>query len=245
LNQPGAKIPEFVLADRSRPFEPIELLDLIGGAESDDTPHFVACLLRVLGVSLCHASPLRDHVNENTNVRDHDQGDHPKRFAPTRNVMTPEQVAKDGDQQPEPHDEHEYREDVDQKVGKTETSVEEHRYLLFHDPRAKIAVINSYVRNIFRNCTLVHGRYPKVQYRQRFPAAYPCKLDLADFARYGVRAWLSCVVRLGGRQGPIGSTTVIDDAGRARTLISAGSSAELRECAARNQVHHRLPARPR
>jgi hypothetical protein len=50
--------------------------------------------------------------------------------------MTPEQVAKDGDKQPEPYDEHEYRYDVDKKVGKTETSFEEHRFLLFHDPRA-------------------------------------------------------------------------------------------------------------
>jgi hypothetical protein len=50
--------------------------------------------------------------------------------------MTPEQVAKDCNEQPEPDDEHEYRDNVDKKVGKTETSFEEHRFLLFHDPRA-------------------------------------------------------------------------------------------------------------
>ena len=39
-------------------------------------------------------------------------------------------------------------------------------------------VINSYLQNVVENCTLVHGRYPKVQYRHRFLAAYPHILDL-------------------------------------------------------------------
>src|SRR5258705_13892642 len=106
-------------------------MDLISSTDPDDTPHLVACLLRGLRISLRHASSLGDHVDEDADVRNQDQDDHPERFAPAGNVMTPEQVAKDCNEQPEPYDEHEYREDVDQKVGKTETSVEEHRRLLF------------------------------------------------------------------------------------------------------------------
>jgi hypothetical protein len=58
------------------------------------------------------------------------------------------------------------REDVDQEVGKTETSFEEHGDLLFSRSSCQSHVINSYVRNVVGNCTLVHRRYLKVQYRQ-------------------------------------------------------------------------------
>src|SRR5215467_10930119 len=105
-------MPEFVLVDRSRLLEAIELLNLISDAVSNDTPKLIACLLRIQSISLGHASRLEDHVGEHAKVRNQDQHDHPKRFAPAGNVMTPEQVAEDGDEQPEPYDEHEYREDV-------------------------------------------------------------------------------------------------------------------------------------
>src|SRR5262249_5254657 len=49
------------------------------------------------------------------------------RLDPAGNVMTPEQVAEDDDEQPEPDDEHEYREDVGQEVAECEAFSEEHR----------------------------------------------------------------------------------------------------------------------
>src|SRR5215831_12052182 len=124
-------MPEFVLGDRTRSLESIKFLDLISGTESDDTPQLFARLLGILGVSLRHASSLRDHVNKHADIREQDQADHPERFAPAGDVMTAEQIAENYNEQPEPHDEHEYREDVDKKVCTSETSIEEHRYLLF------------------------------------------------------------------------------------------------------------------
>ena len=41
--------------------------------------------------------------------------------------MTPEQVAKDDNQQPEPGDEHKHGENVGQKIGKSESTFEGHR----------------------------------------------------------------------------------------------------------------------
>jgi hypothetical protein len=41
--------------------------------------------------------------------------------------MTPEQVAKDNDQQPEAGDEHKHGENVGQKIGKSESTFEGHR----------------------------------------------------------------------------------------------------------------------
>src|SRR5262249_44607774 len=126
MNQPGAKIPEFVLADRPGFLEPIKLLQLISDTEPDDTPKLVAGLFRILGTSLRHAPCLEDQVREHAQIWDQDQDDDPERLAPAGNVMPSEQVGKDRDEQPEPEDEHEYREDVHQEVGKAEASVEQH-----------------------------------------------------------------------------------------------------------------------
>jgi hypothetical protein len=49
-----------------------------------------------------HASRLGDHVREDAKVGEHDQGDHPDRLDPAGDIMAPEQVAYDYDEQPEP-----------------------------------------------------------------------------------------------------------------------------------------------
>src|SRR3979411_142480 len=124
----GAKACELLIGDRSRFLEPIKLLDLVGSAETDDTPQFFARLLRLLAASFRHAPCLSDHVREYAKVGEHDQGYHPDRLDPAGYVVTTEQVAKDRDQQPEPDDEREYREGVGQEIAESETfCCEEHR----------------------------------------------------------------------------------------------------------------------
>jgi hypothetical protein len=124
----GAKACELLIGDRSRFLEPIKLLDLVGSAETDDTPQFFARLLRLLAASFRHAPCLSDHVCEYAKVGEHDQGYHPDRLDPAGYVVTTEQVVKDRDQQPEPDDEHEYREGVGQEIAESETfCCEQHR----------------------------------------------------------------------------------------------------------------------
>jgi hypothetical protein len=43
--------------------------------------------------------------------------------------MAAEQVARDGDEQPEPQDEHEYGKGIGDKVGECETTIEQHELL--------------------------------------------------------------------------------------------------------------------
>jgi len=84
--------------------------------------------LSLLGVPFGHAPCLSDQVSEYAKVGEHDQGYHPDRLDPAGYIMTTEQVAKDRDQQPEPDDEHEYRESIDQEVTERETFVDkQHR----------------------------------------------------------------------------------------------------------------------
>src|SRR6185437_2812507 len=69
-------------------------------------------MLHLLFVALRHAVMLGDQVDENAEVRQHDHEDDPCGFAPAREVATPEHVAEDGDQEPEPdhpREEHEHR----------------------------------------------------------------------------------------------------------------------------------------
>jgi len=102
LNQLGAQARELLISDRSRFLEPIELLDLVGNAVANHLAEFLARLLRLLAASLRHAPRLSDHVREDGKVGEHDQRYYPDCLAPTGNVMTPEQVAYDNDEQPEP-----------------------------------------------------------------------------------------------------------------------------------------------
>src|SRR5688572_3546068 len=112
LNQFGAKTCEFCLADRAGFLESFQLLDLIGDAESHDSPQFIACLLSLLAAPLRHAPSLGDHVHEQAEIRENKETYDPERFAPTGNILAPEQVTKDDNEQPEPYDEQEYRDNV-------------------------------------------------------------------------------------------------------------------------------------
>ena len=58
LHQFGAKSRELVLCDRSRLFKAVELLKLVGGAESNNVSQLVARLLGLLVGSLRHSSTL-------------------------------------------------------------------------------------------------------------------------------------------------------------------------------------------
>jgi hypothetical protein len=88
--------------------------------------------LRLLAVSLRHPPRLSDHVREYCKIGQHDQGYHPDRLAPAGYVVTPEQVAYHGDEEPEPQDEHEHGEGVGQEIAESEAfRKEEHRDLSF------------------------------------------------------------------------------------------------------------------
>jgi hypothetical protein len=71
---------------------------------------------------------LENHVCKHAKVREYNQGYHPDRLDLAGNIMTPEQVAKYCNEQPEPYDEHEYREGIGQEIAEGETFVEEHSH---------------------------------------------------------------------------------------------------------------------
>src|SRR5215468_4777871 len=131
-NQLVAQSSELLIGDRPRFFETIKLLDFVGSAEADRTPQLFTCLLRLLAASLRHAPRLSDHVREYRKIGEHDQRYHPDRLAPAGYVVTPEQVAYDDDEEPEPQDEHEYGEGVGQEIAESEAfRDEEHGELSF------------------------------------------------------------------------------------------------------------------
>ena len=101
-NQLGAEPRKLLIGDRCRLLEPIKLFDFVGNAEADRTAQLFPRLLRLLTVSLRHAPRLGDQVSEYAQVGKHNQTYHPYRLDPTGYVTTPEQVAKDCDEQPKP-----------------------------------------------------------------------------------------------------------------------------------------------
>ena len=58
LNEFGAKTRKLLIGDRSRFFERLKLLDLVGHTEANDTPKLVTGLLSLLTAAFGHASRL-------------------------------------------------------------------------------------------------------------------------------------------------------------------------------------------
>src|SRR5882757_1095668 len=85
--------------------------------------------LGLLLVALGHAAALREDVGKDADVGQHDEQDHPKHLAEAGYIMAAEQVARNGDEQPEPQDEHKYGKGVGDKVGECETTIEQHELL--------------------------------------------------------------------------------------------------------------------
>src|SRR5262249_11527459 len=101
-NQLGAQARELLIGDRSLFIHTIKLTHLVPPAVTDHSSKLVPRLLRLLAASFGHASRLGDHVREYRKIGEHNQGYHPDRLAPTGYVVTPEKVAYDDDEQPEP-----------------------------------------------------------------------------------------------------------------------------------------------
>src|SRR6516165_2353801 len=128
LHSSGAEPLIFLIGNRVRILQALEFLELIGHTEADHVAKLIARLLGPLVLPFRHPAVLRDQVDEHSQIGEYDQHDHPNHLGPTRHVPSAEQVAKDCDQQPEPQHEDEYREDVGQKVGKSETAWKQHAY---------------------------------------------------------------------------------------------------------------------
>src|SRR5215472_14060539 len=126
LHEPSAQPLIFLVGNCVRTLQPFELLELVGGAEPNHLPKLVASLLSPLLLPFSHPAVLRDQVYEYTQIREHNQHDHPDCLSPAGYVVTPEQVAKDRDQQPEPQHKDKYRKDVGQKVWEGETAWKQH-----------------------------------------------------------------------------------------------------------------------
>jgi hypothetical protein len=112
----GAKTRKFGVADRARFFQPIELFDFIRGTKANRAPKRLTRLLGLLHTAFRQAPSLRDQIRKDTDIRDQDQDDYPDCLAPARNVVASEKVARNRNEQPEPHDEDEYREDIHEEI---------------------------------------------------------------------------------------------------------------------------------
>src|SRR6516225_1596029 len=82
-------------------------------------------MLGLLHIALCHASSLKDQIGKDGNVWKDDQRYDPDGLDPTRNIVATEQIGKNSNQQPEPHDEDEYPQDIHQKIAIGETFLKE------------------------------------------------------------------------------------------------------------------------
>ena len=58
------------------------------------------CRLGFLGPALSHPGVVGDQVDQHANPRENDDKDHPRSLHPARNVVTPEEVDKNGDRDP-------------------------------------------------------------------------------------------------------------------------------------------------
>src|SRR5262249_41584961 len=72
LNEFGAKTRELLSGDGACLLEPIELLNLVGSAETHHTPQLLACLRSLLAASFGHASRLSYQVCEYAEIGEHD-----------------------------------------------------------------------------------------------------------------------------------------------------------------------------
>src|SRR5215469_15194118 len=97
--------------------------------------HIFARLLDPLALALGHPAMLRDQIDEDAQIGEYDQRDHPNRLRPAGYVVTTEQVAEDRDQQPEPQHENKDRQDVGEKIRKSETARKQHHYSRFSSAR--------------------------------------------------------------------------------------------------------------
>jgi catechol 2,3-dioxygenase-like lactoylglutathione lyase family enzyme len=131
---------EFIVRDRPGLLEPVEFLNFVRYAETDDISKLLACLLSPLDPSLSHASPLENHVHQHTQVGKQNYADYPKRLAPSGYVMAPEQVAENRYCQPEPNHEREHRQHIHEEVRKTKASGKKH----FHPPQHSSRKIPGY-----------------------------------------------------------------------------------------------------
>jgi hypothetical protein len=66
--EPRAQSCKFGVADGSRFFKSIELVNFICGAETNHAPKLITRLLSLLYIALCHPSPLKNQVGEDSNV---------------------------------------------------------------------------------------------------------------------------------------------------------------------------------
>src|SRR6516164_6922869 len=98
LHDSGAEALIFVVGNRVRILQPLELFDLVGGAETNHLAQLVASLLGPLILPLRHPAVLRDQVDEHPQIGEYDQRNHPNRLPPARHVTPAEQVAEHGDQ---------------------------------------------------------------------------------------------------------------------------------------------------
>ena len=116
LDELGAKTRKFGVADRSCLLQSIQLFDFICGTKANRAPKLLARLLSLLRIALSHAPSLRDQIRKDADIRNQDQDYYPDCLAPARNVVASEKVAGNRNEQPEPHDEDKYREDVHEEI---------------------------------------------------------------------------------------------------------------------------------
>jgi hypothetical protein len=116
LKELGTKTRKFGVADRPRFFQPIELFDFICGTKANHAPKLLTRLLSLLRIALRHTPSLRDQIRKHGDIRNQDQDYYPDCLASARNVVASEEVARNRNEQPEPHDENEYREDVHEEI---------------------------------------------------------------------------------------------------------------------------------
>src|SRR5262249_21952020 len=83
----------------------------------------------LLNITLCHSPPLGNQVGENAEIRKQHKSDHPQRLTPTGDVVTPDQITKDDNEEPEPDDKCKDRNHVHQKVRIGIPAVKEHHDL--------------------------------------------------------------------------------------------------------------------
>src|SRR5262245_26123677 len=116
LDEFGAQVLEFGLGYRPRLPQLIKLGDFVRHAEANHAAQFFPRLLGLLGIALGHAASLSDQIGEDAEIREQHQPDHPKGLAPTGNIVSPEQVTVDDNQQPEPDDKRKNGKDVHQEI---------------------------------------------------------------------------------------------------------------------------------
>ena len=78
MDQLGSQAAVFLLGDRARRLELVELHDLVSSAETDDMAQFLPGLVGRRSISLRHAPSLREKIGEHAEVGEQDERDHPE-----------------------------------------------------------------------------------------------------------------------------------------------------------------------